>query len=129
MNRPLRRVLCVDDDADILAVVSLALRTLGGLTVLVAGSGVEALGVLKKERVDLVLLDVMMPGMDGLQTLASIREDPLTAGLPVVLMTARVQLYEQSRPPAGVHAVIAKPFDPVSLASRLQAIWDRVEPG
>ncbi|GDX78371.1 response regulator [Deltaproteobacteria bacterium] len=129
MNRPLRRVLCVDDDADILAVVSLALRTLGGLTVLVAGSGVEALSILKKEKVDLVLLDVMMPGMDGLQTLASIREDPLTAGLPVVLMTARVQLYEQSRPPPGVHAIIAKPFDPVSLASRLQAIWDRVEPG
>ena len=57
------------------------------------------------------------------------REDPLTAGLPVVLMTARVQLYEQSRPPPGVQAIIAKPFDPVSLASRLQAIWDRVEPG
>lgn len=126
MKPPLRRVLCVDDDADILAVVSLSLRTLGGLTVHVAGSGAEALQMLRREQVDLVLLDVMMPGMDGMQTLAAIRENPATATTPVVLMTARVQLHEQAHPPAGVHSVIAKPFDPVSLAPRLQAIWERI---
>lgn len=126
MKPPLRRVLCVDDDADILAVVSLALRTLGGLSVQVASSGVDALALLKRESVDLVLLDVMMPGMDGMQTLAALRKLPECANLPVVLMTARVQLHEQAHPPAGVHSVIAKPFDPVSLAPRLQAIWERI---
>ena len=127
MNRPLRKVLCVDDDADILSVVSLALRTLGGLTVVVANSGAEALAMLRRERVDLALLDVMMPGMDGLQTLAAMREEPLTAGIPVVLMTARVQLYEQTQPPPGVLAIIAKPFDPVGLPSRLQSIWETLD--
>ncbi len=126
MGRPLTTVLCVDDDPDILAVVSLALRTLGGLTVHAAGSGRDALDVLAREQVDLVLLDVMMPGMDGLETLAAMRRDARTAAVAVVLMTARVQLYEQTQPPEGVHAVIAKPFDPVSLASRLRAIWARV---
>lgn len=129
MPRPLSSVLCVDDDADILAVVSLALRTLGGLTVHAASSGAEALALLKRERVDMVLLDVMMPGMDGLETLAAMRRDAESAQIPVVLMTARVQLYEQARPPEGVHAIVAKPFDPVSLPSRLQAIWARVGQG
>jgi two-component system, OmpR family, response regulator len=112
MKRPLRSVLAVDDDADILAVVSLVLRSLGGLEVQTASGGV-----------DLVLLDVMMPGMDGPETLAAMRREPATAHTPVVLMTARVQLYEQASPPATVLAVIAKPFDPVSLATRLQALW------
>ncbi len=129
MTRPLTTVLCVDDDADILAVVSLALRTLGGLTVHAAGSGAEALALLKRERVDLVLLDVMMPEMDGLEALAVMRQDPTLAHVMVVLMTARVQLYERARPPDGVQAVIAKPFDPVSLPNRLQTIWARADAG
>ncbi len=127
MTRRLTTVLCVDDDADILAVVSLSLRTLGGLTVHAARSGAEALAVLRRERVDLVLLDVMMPVMDGLETLAEMRKDPAMAKVMVVLMTARVQLYERAEAPEGVRAVIAKPFDPVSLPNRLQALWARAD--
>jgi CheY-like chemotaxis protein len=123
MPRPLQTVLCVDDDADILAVVSLALRSLGGLQVQIANGGQAALNTLAGGGIDLVLLDVMMPGMDGHETLEAIRKNPATAHLPVVLMTARVQLYEQAAPPASVLAVIAKPFDPVSLPTRLQALW------
>ena len=125
MKRPLRTVLCVDDDADILAVVSLALRSLGGFEVQVASGGEAALLVLARGGVDLVLLDVMMPGMDGHETLAAMRRNPATLHTAVVLMTARVQLYEQASPPATVLAVIAKPFDPVSLSTRLQALWEK----
>lgn len=123
MNRPLTTVLCVDDDPDILAVVSLALRSLGGLEVHVASEGRAALGVLERTAIDMVLLDVMMPGMDGPETLQAIRANPATSTLPVVFMTARVQLYGQANPPSGVLAVIAKPFDPVALTSRLQRLW------
>ena len=125
MNRPLRRILAVDDDPDILAVVALALRTLGGLDVVTASSGNEALGILAKGTFDLVLLDVMMPGIDGLETLQAIRDNKATADLPVVLMTARVKLYEQgAEQPPGVLAVIPKPFDPVTLPRRLQVLWE-----
>ena len=125
MTRPLRRILAVDDDPDILAVVALALRTLGGLDVTTASSGNEALVVLGKQSFDLVLLDVMMPGIDGLETLQAIRDTPATKDLPVVLMTARVKLYEQgAEQPPGVLAVIPKPFDPVTLPRRLQVLWE-----
>lgn len=125
MTRPLRRVLAVDDDPDILAVVGLALRTLGGLDVVTAPSGTDALALLAKEQFDLVLLDVMMPGIDGLETLQAIRENPATCHLPVVLMTARVKLYEHgAEQPAGVLAVIPKPFDPVTLPRKLQTLWE-----
>jgi CheY-like chemotaxis protein len=122
---PLKRVLAVDDDPDILAVVALALRTLGGLDVITAASGAEALGLLGRETVDLVLLDVMMPGIDGLETLAAMQGNPALRHIPVVLMTARVKLYEQgAEQPAGVLAIIPKPFDPVTLPRRLQTLWE-----
>ena len=125
MNRPLRNVLAVDDDPDILAVVALALRTLGGLNVVTAPSGSEGLVVMRKGGLDLVLLDVMMPGIDGLETLQAMRDDPALKSLPVVLMTARVKLYEHgAEQPAGVLAVIPKPFDPVTLPRRLQTLWE-----
>jgi len=126
--RPLRRVLCVDDDEDILSVVALALRSLGGLEVTVASGGAEALEILKRQPTDLVLLDVMMPGMDGMDTMRAMRDNPATAGIPVVLMTARVQLYDSARRAfPGVRAVISKPFDPVALPARLAAIWAQVQ--
>ncbi len=124
---PLRRVLCVDDDEDILSVVALALRSLGGLEVTVATGGADALVVLQRQPIDLVLLDVMMPGMDGMDTMRAMRENPATAGIPVVLMTARVRLYDSARKAfPGVHAVISKPFDPVALPGRLASIWEQM---
>ena len=128
MKRPLSSVLCVDDDPDILAVVSLALRSVGGLEVQVANEGGAALALLERKPVDMLLLDVMMPGMDGPATLEALRANPATAHMPVVFMTARVQLYGQASPPTGLLAVIAKPFDPVTLSTRLQGLWASYTP-
>jgi two-component system OmpR family response regulator len=120
---PLRRILFVEDDPDIQVVATMALESLGGFTVLACGSGAEALSRLEAFAPDLVLLDVMMPGMDGPATLEALRRLP-AGGVPVVFMTARVQAHEilQYREMGAVD-VIAKPFDPMTLAETVQTVW------
>ncbi|MEA2695655.1 MAG: hypothetical protein QOJ16_5042 [Acidobacteriota bacterium] len=126
----LRRILLVEDDPDIRQVARLALEALGGFTVLPCGSGPEALAVLSHATdadgfaPDLVLLDVMMPGMDGPQTLQALRRLPGAERLPAVFMTARVQAEEVAGYKAmGAADVIAKPFDPMRLAEMVLGIW------
>jgi CheY-like chemotaxis protein len=120
---PLRRILFVEDDPDIQVVATLALESLGGFTVLACGSGAEALARFDELAPDLVLLDVMMPGMDGPATLAALRRR-YGGGVPVVFMTARVQAHEIAQyREMGAVDVIAKPFDPMTLAATVQAIW------
>jgi CheY-like chemotaxis protein len=122
---PLRRVLLVEDDPDIQVVASLALSDMGGLTVQVCGSGGEALEAALSFRPDLILLDVMMPDMDGITALGTLREDPALKGTPVVFMTARAQPHELARyKELGSLGVITKPFEPESLAERLRGLWD-----
>ena len=122
--RELKRVLVVEDDPDIRAVVALSLSELGGLTVSVADSGPEALAAAASFAPDVVLLDVMMPGMDGLATLRELRARPATAGIPVVFLTARVQPHETSHYlELGSIGVIPKPFEPTVLTDTLLAIW------
>ena len=121
--RALRRLLVAEDDPDIRAVVALALGRVGGLEVTCCADGLAALEAVRSSCPDLVLLDVMMPELDGLETLARLRADPATATLPVVFMTARVQppdlaTYHE----LGALAVIAKPFDPMTLAHRLRRL-------
>ena len=119
----LRHVLCVDDDADIRAILELALGTVGNLEVSTCESGADALETLQRSMPDMVLLDVVMPEMDGLETLAHIVETPRTASLPVVMLTANTQEHEvASYRSAGAVGVIAKPFDPLDLADRLRQI-------
>ena len=120
---PLRRILFVEDDPDIQVVATLALESLGGFAVLACGSGVEALSRFADFAPDLVLLDVMMPGMDGPATLEALRRLP-AGEVPVVFMTARVQAHEilQYREMGAVE-VIAKPFDPMTLAETVQTLW------
>ena len=122
-SQPLRRILFVEDDPDIQVVATLALESLGGFTVLACGSGAEALSRFPGFAPDLVLLDVMMPGMDGPATLRALRRLP-AGGVPVVFMTARVQAHEilQYREMGAVD-VIAKPFDPMTLAEAVQTLW------
>jgi two-component system OmpR family response regulator len=120
----LRRILFVEDDPDIQTVAKMALEALGGFTVLACSSGAEALAAVDGFIPDLVLLDVMMPGMDGPATLAALRERPVGRDLPVVFMTAKVQAQEVARYRAlGAEDVIAKPFDPMSLSDRVRTIW------
>jgi two-component system OmpR family response regulator len=125
---PLRRILFVEDDPDIQVVATMALESLGGFTVLACGSGTEALSRFDEFAPELVLLDVMMPGMDGPATLAALRRLP-SGGAPVVFMTARVQAHEiADYRRMGAVDVIAKPFDPMTLAATVQAIWRSLHP-
>jgi CheY-like chemotaxis protein len=120
----LRRILVAEDDPDIRAVVALALGRVGGLEVTCCADGLAALEAVPLSLPDLVLLDVMMPELDGLETLARLRGDPATAAIPVVFMTARVQPRDlETYHARGALAVIAKPFDPMTLAHRLRKAY------
>jgi CheY-like chemotaxis protein len=120
----LQKVLYVEDDADIRTIASLALETVGGLTLQACASGAQALAEAAAFGPDLLLLDVMMPGMDGPTTLARLRELPVTRDVPVIFMTAKVQASEvQHYKALGALGVISKPFDPMTLAAQVQALW------
>ena len=122
----LRRVLCVEDEPDIRLVAQIALETVGRLEVSLCPSGLDAVATALQVQPDLVVLDVMMPGMDGPGTLQALREEPRTANIPIVFMTAKVQPSEVAHLKSlGALDVIAKPFDPMLLAAQLCAIWER----
>lgn len=123
---PLNRILLVDDEPDIREVVSLALEAVGGFTVEVGGSAVEALQKAVEFAPELILLDVMMPGTDGPGVLRMLRELPATLEIPVIFMTAKVQPQEIVRfKNLGAVDVIAKPIDPMTLSATVNAIWSR----
>jgi two-component system OmpR family response regulator len=116
------KVLLIDDEPDIRRVARLGLTRVGGMEVIEASSGAEGLVKAREERPDAVLLDVMMPGLDGPSTLARLREDPATAGMPVVFLTAKAIAAEVDRLKAlGAAGVLTKPFDPMTLARDLRA--------
>ncbi len=123
----LSRILFVEDDPDIQTVARMALEAVGGFRVMPCSSGAEALERVAAFAPDLILLDVMMPGMDGLATLEALRRLPEAAAIPVIFMTAKVQAQEVARyREVGAVDVIAKPFDPMTLPSTVRAIWSRV---
>ncbi|MBS0294789.1 MAG: response regulator [Proteobacteria bacterium] len=121
-------VLYADDEPDIREVASIALELDGGINLTAVGSGQEAIEALERPgyRPDVIMLDVMMPGMDGPAALAEIRRRPMLADIPVVFITARAQAHEQARfLELGAVGVITKPFDPLALAGELRAIVTR----
>lgn len=123
----LTRVLYVDDDPDIREIAELALRDLAGLDVVVGSSGIDALDLVRSFRPQLVLLDVMMPGMDGPTAMKQIHAEPEFADIPVVFLTAKIQGVEVERyRRLGAADVIAKPFDPLTLGEQLREIWSRI---
>ncbi|MFT3765006.1 MAG: response regulator [Minicystis sp.] len=106
------RVLVVDDEPHLRRIGELCLRSIGQMTVSLAASGAEAVEVAATERPDVILLDVMMPGMDGPTTLGELRARPETADIPVIFMTAKVQKHEVERYlRLGAAGVIGKPFE------------------
>ncbi len=115
------RILHVDDEADIREVVDISLRLEPNFEVRACASGPEALAAAAVWSPRLILLDVMMPGMDGPATLAQLRKEPQTAAIPVIFMTARVQAHELEHFIAlGALGAIAKPFDPMTLADQVR---------
>ena len=120
----LSKILYVEDEPDIQAVASIALKDVGGFTLEVCSSGKEALEKAVSYKPDLLLLDVMMPEMDGPSTLEALRKLPVTSNTPAIFMTAKVQTHEVEHfKSIGAIDVVAKPFDPMTLAQTLRDIW------
>lgn len=126
MTQELSRILYVEDDPDIQAIAMMVLETIHGFAMEACSSGAEALQKAVAFNPDLVLLDVMMPGMDGPETLKGLRAFQELASTPVVFMTAKVQPQEvEGYLSLGAVGVIAKPFDPMTLAQELRDIWSK----
>ena len=116
-----RLVLVVDDEPDIRELLQLALEHVAGWQVLTASNGPEALIAAADKLPDAILLDVMMPGMDGPETARRLAEDPRTRSIPVVLLTAKVLSSERTAlSDTEARAVIGKPFDPMTLAHQIE---------
>lgn len=123
----LKRILCVDDEADLRAIEQMCLETVGDYEVLQAANGEEAIRVAREQKPDIILLDVMMPGMDGPTALSRMREDATIAHIPVIFMTARVRPSEIEEYIAqGAIGVISKPFDPMQLAQQVETFWNNL---
>ena len=117
-----RSILLVDDENDIREVAQVTLEMTAGWEVHTAQDGIEGLRMARRHRPDAILLDVMMPGMDGPSTVKALRDDPTTAGIPVVLLTAKVrQSDRRGFDELHVAGVLSKPFDPLELAGQVSA--------
>ncbi|MFZ2736980.1 MAG: response regulator [Burkholderiaceae bacterium] len=118
------KILFAEDEVDVQSVATLALEMIGGFTVKACNDGLAVLEQVKAFAPDLILLDVMMPGMDGPTTFEHLRADPETASIPVIFFTAKVLGDEVQRYKAmGALGVIAKPFDPMTLAEQIKHFW------
>lgn len=122
----LERILYAEDDSDIQQIAIIALETVGGFTVNICNDGLEALAAIENFAPQLLLLDVMMPNMDGPKALAKIREIDAFKKTPVIFMTAKVQQEEVKKYlDMGAIGIIAKPFDPMTLAIKIQGLWEK----
>jgi FOG: CheY-like receiver len=125
-SRPgkLSKILYVEDDVDIQTIAKMAMEMIGGFTLEVCDDGYQALKKAQHFRPDLFLLDMMIPGMTGIQTLEKLREQPGLENVPAIFMTAKIQNHEiQDYKRQGVLGVIPKPFDPMALANDINSIW------
>jgi CheY-like chemotaxis protein len=127
-RRPLKRILLVEDDPDIQEVTTLLLSEIGDFEVQACGGAADGLAMARVFNPDLILLDVIMPGLGGQAALTAFRKMPETASTPVIFMTARVQPDQISEyRNLGSLGVIPKPFDPETLFDTIQEMWDRHE--
>lgn len=130
MKNPLRKIMLVEDDPDIQLVTRLSLEVGGGYDVHVCTSGAEAMESARAYAPDLILLDMMMPGMDGLATMDALRNQPETAATPMVFFTANTQKeVRQDLLRHGALGVIVKPVEPNALVEQIGALWQRFASG
>ena len=119
------KILVVDDEDDIRRIAALALGPVGGMTVIQASNGVEAVRKATEELPDVILLDMMMPDMDGPTTFTTLKNQPATSGIPIIFLTAKAMKTEVDRLKAmGARAVLTKPFDPTSLAAQIRKVLE-----
>ncbi|MDH5518215.1 MAG: response regulator [Gammaproteobacteria bacterium] len=122
----LARILYVEDQPDIRAVTKVALEKIGGFELQICSGGEEALASAEAFNPQLFLLDVMMPGMDGIETLAALQQLPGMKEVPVIFMTAKVQTNEVAEYMAlGAIDVIYKPFDPMAISEQIKSAWQQ----
>ncbi len=115
-----KRILVVDNEPSIQEVAQICLETVAGWQVIVAGSGLEGIVAAEREQPDAILLDVMMPDMDGLDTFSKLQANPATRSIPVIFLTAKVQTTDrQNYTELGIRSTISKPFSPLALAGQI----------
>ena len=120
------KVLIIDDEPDVRSVARLSLGRVGGMDVIELSGGADAVPTATTERPDVILLDVMMPEVDGVETFGALRANSATASIPVVFITAKAMAEDVQRLRSlGALDVIVKPFDPMTLADDLREILDR----
>jgi len=124
----MRRILIIDDEDDIREVAALSLEATAGWQILTANSGAAGIEIATTEQPDAILMDVMMPEVDGPTTFRIMQENPTIAHIPVLLLTAKVQGVDQRRfAGLGVNGILFKPFDPLTLAQQISDILGRKE--
>jgi len=122
----LSKVLVVEDDVDIQKVVRMSLKVRGTKDVVVVSNGEECLAVAADVKPDLILLDVMMPKLDGYQTCRRLKQNPETKAIPVIFLTAKAQQFEMKQGlDAGALGYLVKPFDPMTLHDQIVAMLSR----
>lgn len=115
-----KKVLIIDNEVSIQEVTQICLQTVAGWQVIAASSGLEGIEKATQEKPDAILLDVMMPDMDGLTTFQKLQENDQTQAIPVLLLTAKVQASDRQRyADLGIREAIAKPFNPLDLANQI----------
>ncbi len=125
MSKELKKIIYVEDEPDLRTIAQLALETVGGFEVMIFESGEDAVRDTPAFGPDMILLDVMMPGIDGPATMAALRAVPELADVPIAFLTAKVMPAEvKYLKSLGAAAVIPKPFDPMTLADQVRAVWE-----
>lgn len=125
-SKTLNTILYAEDESDIREIAQIALEDLGGFDVIYCSNGFEVLEAAKDASPDLLLLDVMMPGMDGPTALTELRKMPGYIQIPAIFMTAKIQSEEiQQYRSMGALEVISKPFDPMTLADTIKSAWEK----
>lgn len=124
--KPLKKIMYVEDDPDIRQIVEISLEKIGGFQVTTCGSGKEALQLAQEFFPDLVLLDIMMPDMDGPSVLINLHNIPELTSIPAIFITAKTRKNEINclKEQKGVLGVITKPFDPITLPEILKKLWE-----
>lgn len=121
----LKRILYAEDEIDVQTVVELTIQTMSDYQIKICNNGQELLEQVEEYKPDLILLDVMMPEMDGPTTFKNLQENEKTKEIPVIFMTAKAQVHEvENFRATGALGVITKPFDPMSLCDEILEIWN-----